>query len=193
MHVSLVGLVSGASYIGILLSSIVLPTEAVAPLAGYYAAQGQLSLLGVILCATTGSCVGSTLIYMIARLAKEENLYKAVAKYGRYLGIGDRDLRRADSWFDRHAVITVTAGRILPSIRSVISIPAGLRRMPFTLFIICTFCGTALWTAGLAMLGYTLHDAYKSIQTLLFTANILVLVLLIGVAAFFLQRRASRR
>ena len=130
-------------------TALPIPAEVVIPPAAYWAAQGKLSFAGVILAATAGSWFGSAISYWIAyKLGRP-----LVAKYGRYLLLSPEKIAKADEWFDAYGSGGIFVARLLPGIRHVISLPAGLFHMNFKWFSIMTTAGAAVFCAALAWFG----------------------------------------
>jgi membrane protein DedA with SNARE-associated domain len=149
------GWVQHGGYWGIILlmameSSIVpVPSEIVIPPAAFLAAQGHLSLAGVVLAGTFGSYLGSALSYWVSLLVGRP----VIARYGKYFMLGEAKIARAEIWLQRYEAGGIFFARLLPVIRHLISIPAGILRMNFGVFSVMTVLGAALWCSVLAFLG----------------------------------------
>ena len=122
-----------------------IPSELIMPSAGFQASQGSLSLAGVMLAGTAGSLCGALFWYAVGRYAGENRLKRWASRHGRWLTLTPEDVDRADDWFDRHNAAAVFFGRLLPTIRTLISIPAGLFEMPPGPFLLYSALGTGLW------------------------------------------------
>jgi len=152
----LVDIVAGMGYGGIVTlmavesSFIPFPSEVVMIPAGYLAAQGEMELWLVILSGLAGSMIGAYVNYFGALWIGRRFL----VRYGRYLFISSQTLEKMDRFFDRHGAISTFTGRLIPGVRQLISIPAGLGRMNLALFSIYTALGAGLWGAALTLLGY---------------------------------------
>ncbi len=142
-----------------------IPSEVVMPLSGYTAAQGGLSVWGVIAAGTFGSVLGAVFWFYIARWLGEDRLKAWTRRHGRWITLGPRDVDKADDWFDRHGGWIVFFGRLVPTVRTLVAIPAGLFEMNIWLYVLLTTAGSAIWTAGLALLGWWLGSSWKSIGT----------------------------
>jgi len=140
-----------------------IPSELIMPSAGFQASQGSMSLAGVMLSGTAGSLCGALFWYAVGRYAGENRLKRWASRHGRWLTLTPEDVDRADDWFDRHNAAAVFFGRLLPTIRTLISIPAGLFEMPPGPFLLYSALGTGLWSAALATAGYLLGDNYKAV------------------------------
>ncbi|MBA2622521.1 MAG: DedA family protein [Chthoniobacterales bacterium] len=147
-------------YLGIILlmameSSIFpVPSEVVIPPAAFLAAQGHLNFTGVVLAGTVGSYLGSAITYWVARALGRP----LIMRYGKYFLMGPGKLERAEAWLARYEAGGVFFARLLPVIRHLISIPAGIVRMNFTIFSAVTITGSAIWCYILAYLGRKAHQ-----------------------------------
>ena len=141
-----------------------IPSELIMPLAGYNAAKGETSIVLVILAGSIGSLAGATIWYVLGRWVGEEKLKRFAERYGRLLTLSPQDIDKADDWFDRHGHKAVFFGRLVPTVRTLISVPAGLSEMSWTRFLIWSAAGTAIWTTLLALLGWWLGDSYEVVE-----------------------------
>ncbi|HET7587405.1 MAG TPA: DedA family protein [Gammaproteobacteria bacterium] len=144
-----------------------LPSEIIVPFAGYAAAQGKLTLIGVVVSGTIGSVAGTFMWYGVARLFGEARLRRMVDKYGRWITIDQDEVTRAKSWFERYGNWAVFFGRLIPAIRTLISIPAGLACMPPLRFLTYTLLGSLLWVSVLTWLGVMLDKHYQLVDQFL--------------------------
>jgi membrane protein DedA with SNARE-associated domain len=171
-----------------------IPSELIMPLAGYLAGSGKLSGIGVVIAGTAGSMLGALPLYYMGRKLGEERLKHLADRYGRWLTVSRKDIERSKGWFDRHGGATVLFCRLIPGIRSLISIPAGISGMNFALFMLYTAIGTAVWTALLVYLGYVLGRNFKLVDQYLDPATWVVFGLIVGAYVYRVVRctRASR-
>ena len=139
------------------------PSEVIMPLAGLQAERGTVTLWGAILAGSAGAMAGNIFWYWLAHSIGLERLRPLIKRYGRFFTIRWREVERADRFFDRHDRLFVCFGRMVPTIRSIVSIPAGLFEMPWRSFLIWSTAGTAAWTALLASGGYLLGEEYQAI------------------------------
>jgi len=156
-----------------------IPSEIIMPVAGVAAGQGKLSLAGAIGAGTAGAMLGNTVWYLAARALGHDRLEPFVRKHGKWLTISWRDVERAHRWFDKHGIVFVLTGRLVPTIRSLVSVPAGLLDMRFRNFFIASTVGTAIWTTFLAVVGFELQENFSDIDQILRPISNVVLVLLV--------------
>ncbi len=167
-----------------------IPSELILPLAGFLAGQGRFALPLVIVAATAGSTAGALVVYGLGAKLGERRVRRLAERYGAFLQLSDEDIDRAEGWFDRHGGRAVILGHLAPLIRSVISIPAGLRRMPLWRFVLYTALGSGLWNTVLVTLGYALGDRWQQVNQYTTYFEYAVIVLIVGgIGWFVLQRR----
>ena len=141
-----------------------IPSELILPLAGFLAVQGQFALPGVWAAATGGSLLGALMLYTLGRVLGEARLRELVKRWGKWLLVDERDLDRGRQWFDRHGGKAVLICRLVPVVRSVISIPAGLEGMPLGRFVLYTLVGSGVWNAALIGAGWLLGNQWQRVQ-----------------------------
>lgn len=141
-----------------------IPSELVIPLAGFVAARGDLQLGLVILVGSAGSLAGATVWYVIGRRVGEERLRKWVARHGSWLTLSTGDVDRAQLWFRRHGAAAVFFGRLMPGVRTFVSLPAGFSSMPLGPFLAYSALGTVAWTAALACAGVVLQANFTLVS-----------------------------
>ena len=141
-----------------------IPSELIIPLSGFVSTQGELSLLGVITAGTLGSVVGAIVLYYVGKGIGAKWLRTWITSHGRWIGLSTRDLDQSDRWFKRHGAKTVFLGRLVPGVRSLISIPAGVAGLGFPVFLFYTTLGSAIWTASLAWAGRLLGRNYEQVE-----------------------------
>lgn len=140
-----------------------IPSEAVLPLAGFVAGRGDANLIGMILAATAGSVVGAWVLYGIAAGIGPERLRAFIVRFGGWFSVREHHLERAEAWFDRRANAAVLIGRCVPLIRSVVSVPAGFRRMPLVRFSVLTAIGSLAWNTALISAGAVLGERWERV------------------------------
>ena len=162
-----------------------IPSELVMPLAGFQAAQGRMSLVAVFILGTIGAVLGAWLWYVVGRKLGRRRLDGFVERHGHWLTLSPDDIDRAIDWFDRHDRAAVFLGRMVPGVRTLISVPAGLNGMGLGTFLLYTTLGSAIWNAGLIGAGYILSANYARVATVL---NPVTNVLLGGLVLWYLVR-----
>jgi membrane protein DedA with SNARE-associated domain len=179
-------MMSATGYVGLVLLMVLenvfppIPSEVIMPLAGFMATQDRLSLLGVIVAGTLGSVLGALPLYYVGRKIGEERLKGFADRHGRWLTLSREDLDSAKQWFDRHGGLAVFLCRLVPGVRSLISIPAGIEGMPLAPFLLYTTIGAGLWTALLTLAGYGLGANFRQVETYLDPASYVVLALIVA-------------
>jgi membrane protein DedA with SNARE-associated domain len=173
-----------------------LPSELIMPLGGFLVHQGRLELLPVLLAGLLGSVSGASFWYGIGRWLDEERLQSWLLVRGRWLGLPPTLLPRSRRWFDRHGVLVVFWGRLVPGLRPFVSLPAGFELMPAFTFLLWTTAGTGIWVLVLTLAGLALGSAYGQVSTWLGHISLGVLpVLAIALATWgllVLWRRQRR-
>jgi membrane protein DedA with SNARE-associated domain len=179
--------IAATAYWGIVFLMIIenvfppIPSEVIMPLAGFMATQGRLALLGVIVAGTLGSVLGAVPLYYLGRKIGDERLKGFADRHGRWLTVSREDLDKAKQWFDRHGGMSVLLCRLVPGIRSLISIPAGIEGMPLVPFLLFTTIGAGLWTALLACVGYWLGANFRQVETYLDPVSYVVLAVIVAI------------
>ena len=142
-----------------------IPSELVLPLAGYRASQGDLSLVMALVAGTAGSVLGVTIWYYLGRWIGMDRLKHFARKRGRLLTLTPQEIDHAADWFGRHGGKAVLLGRLVPAVRTLISIPAGVCGMPLWYFLLLTTLGTAGWSTLLILAGYALGSSFEQVET----------------------------
>lgn len=143
-----------------------IPSELIQPLGGLLVQRGALALLPVILVGTAGSVLGAWFWYGVGRWIGDERLLTLLGRHGGWLGISDEDLSRSRAWFARHGLLLVFGGRLLPGIRTLISLPAGLEAMAQGPFLLATTAGSLLWVIALTLAGQALGAGTSQLLSL---------------------------
>ena len=170
-----------------------IPSEIVLPFAGFVAQRGDGSVVVMIFAATVGAVVGALVLYGIAAVIGPERLAAFVARFGRWFGVKPADLVRAEQWFDRHAVAAVLLGRCVPLIRSIVSIPAGFRRMAITPFLLYTALGSLVWNTALIGAGAILGNQWERVEPYVATLQWVVVAAVALLVLRFVFGKLRRR
>ena len=183
-----------------------IPSEIVLPFAGFVAqqsasavnatadgAQSDTTVVGMMIAATVGSVVGALILYFVSAAIGPERLRGFVERFGKWFGVKSSDLVRAEEWFDRRSVVAVLVGRCVPLIRSIVSIPAGFRRMKLTSFVVLTAIGSAVWNIALIGAGALLGDQWERVGEYVGVFQWLVIVAILVLLVRFVVSRLKKR
>lgn len=177
-----------------------IPSEIVLPFAGFVAQQGSsaarsdTSVIGMMIAATVGSVVGALILYFVSAAIGPDRLRAFVEKFGKWFGVKPADLVRAEAWFDRRSFVAVLVGRCVPLIRSIVSIPAGFRRMKLTNFILLTAIGSAVWNIALIGAGAVLKDQWDRVGDYVGVFQwVVILAIVVFVVRFVISLVKRRR
>ncbi len=183
--------ISNYGYWGIILlmalesATLPVPSEIVMPFAGFLVAeQGQMSLWGIILAGTVGCTIGSVAAYAFGYYAGRP----LILRYGKYILLREHHLVRAEKWFQKYGDKATFIARLLPVIRTVISLPAGISKMRFKPFIIYSFVGSLPWTALLGYIGFVLGQHWREVSGVFRELDVLVLVAGLAIVIFYVYR-----
>ena len=157
----------------------------------------NLTVVGVITISTVGSVSGAVILYFVGRLLDVSRLEKIIDRYGHILRLTREDIYKADAWFDKYGIWTVLFCRLIPLIRSLISVPAGMSNMNFPLFIIFTSIGTVVWNTILVTLGASVgenwHEIVKYMDVFSNVIYVLLAVLFIVCVIWYIRKRKERK
>ncbi len=188
----------GAIFMAMFLENLFppIPSELIMPLGGFYVQQGVLQLVPVVLAGLLGTVVGALPWYGIGRLVNEQRLEVWLGRHGRWLGISPAELSRTRTWFEKHGNAVVFWGRLVPGIRTLISVPAGIELMPLPPFLLWTTMGSFLWTLMLTVAGMALGEGYQKVEHWLEpiadVAKVILVVAVLSLGLFLLLRMLRR-
>jgi len=191
----LVDLILDWGYLGVFVlmtiesSFIPFPSEIVLIPAGYLASKGEMHIGMIMLSALGGSMIGAFINYYLALLLGR----KILSKYGKYFFIKENALQKMDDYFEKHGHISTFIGRLLPGIRQLISIPAGLARMNLAVFSLYTALGASLWAFILVMLGYTIGENQELLDAYLKQITFVVVVILVLLALWYIRYQKGKK
>ena len=151
-----------------------IPSEIIMPLGGFFVYQGNLNFFILIVFGLIGTVLGTLPWYYLGRFLNEKKLANFVESKGKFLGINSKDLNKSKLWFDKYGVSLVFWGRLIPGIRTLISVPAGIELMPLRKFLIWTTLGSLIWVVLLSFSGYVFGENYKIIESYLDNFKIVV-------------------
>jgi membrane protein DedA with SNARE-associated domain len=184
----IIATISALGYAGIVVTMAIesacipLPSEIIMPFAGYLVLDGRFSIWGVTLAGTIGNVIGSALAYYVGLLGGRP----IVERYGRYALIRSQDLEQADRWFAKYGEAAVLISRMLPVIRTFISLPAGIARMPFWRFVVFTFIGALPWCFLLAYIGVVMGEHWADLREHFHYIDVVIGLCLAAAAGYFL-------
>lgn len=168
---------------------IPIPSEVTMPFSGFLVTKGVLSLWPVILAGTLGNLIGSLIAYGIGKYLEETVILSLVEKYGKFILMTKEDYNKSVAWFKKYGNSIVFFSRLLPAIRTFISLPAGLAEMNIWKFSIYTFVGSFIWSSFLAMIGVYLGNNWKSLEVYFRKFELAIGVLLISGVLFYLNHK----
>jgi membrane protein DedA with SNARE-associated domain len=192
-------IVESAGYFGVFIMIVLenvfppIPSEAILPLAGFLAGEGRFWLPAVILAATAGAVVGALILYVLAAWFGDGRVRWLIVRYGKWFAISESDLDKANDWFDRQGGKAVFICRMVPILRSIVSLPAGLRRMPIVPFVLYTAAGALIWNSILIVAGWWLGDNWEEVSTVVDYLQIPVVLAVIGGMGWFFWKKWSAR
>ncbi len=163
-----------------------IPSEIIMPLGGFFVFKQKLNFYIVVFWGLFGTILGSLPWYYLGRFVNEKKLSKFLDKRGKYLGLTSNDLAKSKRWFDKYGVTLVFWGRLVPGIRTLISVPAGMELMPLRKFLIWTTLGSLIWIGLLTYAGVVLGENYQIIETFLVQIKYVVKPILIIIFVYFL-------
>jgi membrane protein DedA with SNARE-associated domain len=167
-----------------------IPSEVILPLAGYLANRGRLDVVWVLIAATAGSLLGALILYALGARLGEDRAKRLLAR----LPLVDvEDIDRAAGWFRRHGSSAVFFGRLIPGVRSLISVPAGADRMPVLRFTMLTLVGSALWNTLLVGAGYALGTQWRVVDRYAGVLDWIVIAVVVGMICLGIGRRLRQR
>ena len=167
-----------------------LPSEIILPLAGFTASQGGFSLFSALFWTTAGSVIGAMVLYWLGLKLGRERMYAAV---NRIPFVDTDDLGKAEQWFERHGRSAVFFGRMIPVVRSGISVPAGISRMPVAQFLLYTTLGSLLWNSIFVLAGYYLGENWHYVEQYASVFQYIVIGIVVVLLAVFVTKRVRRR
>nr|WP_290225000.1 DedA family protein [Trichocoleus desertorum] len=183
------------SYLGIILLTLIapLPSEVIMPLAGFMAAQGQLNLVYAVSAGVFGTLIGVLPWYFAGKYLGEPGLQKLAHQSGGWIKVSAEDIEKSKAWFKQYGGRALVMSRVVPGVRTVISVPAGISGMPVLLFLGYVSCGTLVWSSLLASAGYVLGDRYYLVRQYLGPASNVIMAILLVTMVVLLFRYKIRR
>ncbi|MDO8487034.1 MAG: DedA family protein [Candidatus Curtissbacteria bacterium] len=173
---------------------IPIPSEVIMPFSGFLVSQGKFNLLAVILVGALGNLAGSWIAYALGYWGEKRLIRKLVIKYGKFILLTEEEFDSSIKLFNKYGQWAAAVSRILPAIRTVISLPAGMAKLPFWKFSALTFFGSLIWSAFLTLIGVKLGENWESIRPLFRKFDVLIIILaIIAVAAYVYHKLHKRK
>ena len=169
-----------------------IPSEIIMPLGGFFVYQQKLNFYILVLWGVLGTIAGSIPWYYLGKLVNEKRLSNFLDKRGKFIGITSNDLIKSKKWFDKYGVSLVFWGRLVPGIRTLISVPAGMELMPLRKFLIWTSLGSLIWVALLTYAGFVFGENYQIIETYLDQIKYIIKPIIILIFVYFLIKFFTR-
>ena len=163
-----------------------IPSEIIMPLGGFFVYQGNLNFYILVIFGLIGTILGTLPWYYLGRFLNEKKLSNFIESKGKFLGISSKDLNKSKLWFDKYGVSLVFWGRLIPGIRTLISVPAGIELMPIKKFLVWTTLGSLIWVVLLSFSGYVFGENYKIVGLYLDNLKVFIKPLLFIILVFFI-------
>ena len=192
---SIINTINSLGYVGIALlmalENIVppIPSELIMPLAGFTVTQGKMNFFAVVIAGTIGSVIGASPWYFLGKSWGLIRTKKIADRYGKWLTLSGADVEKAKQWFDRRGYIATGIGRLVPGIRTYISLPAGISKMPFLPFLFYSTLGSVFWVSLLTGAGYIFGANYEKVGTYLKPFSVMVLIGVLATAIYWVLKR----
>ncbi|NNP72421.1 alkaline phosphatase [Acinetobacter defluvii] len=170
-----------------------IPSEIIMPSAGLAASQGKLVLTGVVIAGSFGSLIAAALLYWIGHKISQKVLFEWVEHYGKYLFLKSADVEKSLDWFEKYGHRIVFFGRMIPAVRSLISIPAGMSEMPFWKFMLYSGLGTIIWTTFLACVGFYFGENQALMHQIFSRVSYIIIAIVVIIVLWIVYRRYQRK
>ncbi|AWL29568.1 DedA family protein [Acinetobacter defluvii] len=170
-----------------------IPSEIIMPSAGLAASQGKLVLTGVVIAGSFGSLIAAALLYWIGHKISQKVLFAWVERYGKYLFLKSADVEKSLDWFEKYGHRIVFFGRMIPAVRSLISIPAGMSEMPFWKFMLYSGLGTIIWTTFLACVGFYFGENQALMHQIFSRVSYIIIAIVVIIVLWIVYRRYQRK
>jgi membrane protein DedA with SNARE-associated domain len=199
MNEWIVQIMTSLNYVGIGLLMFLenlfppIPSELIMPLAGFTIAQEKMEFFPAIFAGVLGTMLGALPWYYVGKLVGEENIKKLADKYGKWITISRKDIEKSQQWFNKHGGKAVFFGRLVPGVRTLISLPAGISNMNLIPFLIYSTIGTTIWVSLLTFAGYKLGKNYELIEQYLAPVSKLAFLLLVLALVYWVIRKRQQK
>ena len=169
-----------------------IPSELIMPLAGFVVTQGKMNFFIVVIAGTIGSVLGATPWYFLGKSWGLNRTKKIADRYGKWLTLSGKDVEKAKDWFDRRGYIATGIGRLVPGVRTYISIPAGISKMPLLPFLLYSTIGSLFWVTFLTGAGYIFGANYEKVGGYLKPISVATLVIILATAIYWIIKRKKK-
>lgn len=196
---SITKLIASVGYKGIFLlmtlesTLIPIPSEITMPFGGFLVSNGTLLFSLVVLAGTVGNLVGSLISYYIGHVLGEENVLRLISKYGKFVLLSVEDYKKSSAWFNRYGASVVFFSRLLPAVRTFISLPVGVFKMNIWKFSLYTFLGSLIWSIILTAIGFYLGSNWDTIGPIFSKLHYVIAALVIGLVGYYFYRKMGKR
>lgn len=194
----IIALITKFGYLGVAIAMAIesacipLPSEIIMPFSGYFVSQGNLEFWPVVLAAGIGGVIGSVIAYAIGYYGGETAVRSVIRKYGKYVLVHEYELDEAEEWFRKHGEAITFFSRLLPIIRTFISLPAGIAKMNFKTFVFYAFVGTVIWCAALAYVGVMLGENWNTLGPIFHKFDALIAFATIGGGIWYIRYKLKK-
>ncbi len=191
----IIQLIQTTGYVGIFIlmalesALIPIPSEVTMPFSGFLAAQGVLNIWVVIIVGALANLAGSIAAYYLGYFLEETVLLSLIKKYGKFVLLSEKEYRRAAAWFDKYGDKIVFISRLLPAVRTVISLPAGMFEMNFKKFVIYTTLGCFIWSAILTYIGFVMGENWKLLEGYFRKFDIVLVILFVVAVLWYIDHK----
>lgn len=191
----IINLISTFGYGGIIIAMTIesalipLPSEIIMPFSGFLVSTGRFSLLLVALAGAIGNLIGSLLAYALGYYGHERVVRRLIRKYGKWILFSEDELDQAEKLMHKYKDIIVLVSRVIPGIRTVISLPAGIAKLPLWRFIVLTFIGSFIWSYFLAYIGYVLGQNWTTLGVYFHSADAVIIIAVLALGAFYFYHK----
>ena len=169
-----------------------IPSEIIIPTAGYSASQGELLFVGVVIAGSLGSLLAAALLYWVGYKFNNQSIFRFIDRYGKFMFLKSADVKKSLDWFELYGHRIVFFGRLIPAVRSLISIPAGMSHMPFRKFMFYSSLGTIIWTTFLACIGFYFGENQALMQEIFSQVGYGIIAVLVLIITWRLYLRYIR-
>lgn len=171
---------------------IPLPSEIIMPFSGFLASVGKFDLNMVALMGAIGNVIGSLVAYAIGYWGHEKLVRRFIRKFGKWILVSEKELDETEILLHKYKDLVVLGSRVVPGIRTVISLPCGFARLPLGRFIVMTFIGSLIWSYFLAWIGFVLGENWDTLGPYFHKADALIVILIVGVIAWYIYHKIKK-